>query len=72
MAKARPGARFWTACGGARRGGDDGVMDGPLSLCFDQAENRKHLQKAVLLALIGIDDLPSDPDLAEVGRALLR
>ena len=73
MAKARPGARFMD-CLPAVRGEEatDGVMDGPLSLCFDQAENRKHLQKAVLLALIGIDDLPSDPDLAEVGRALLR
>ncbi len=37
-----------------------------------EAENRKHFQKALLLALIGIDDLPSDPDLHPIGRALLR
>jgi hypothetical protein len=38
-------------------------MDRPMALCSDQAENRKNLQKAVLPALIGIDDLPPDPDL---------
>ena len=38
---------------------------------LDEAENRKHLQKAVLLALIGIDELPADPDLQPIGRALL-
>jgi hypothetical protein len=38
---------------------------------LDEAENRKHFQKALLLALIGIDDLPADPNLQEIGRALL-
>ena len=50
--------------GGARRGGhrrDHGRTD--VARACDQSENRKHLQKAVLLALIGIDDLPADPDL---------
>jgi ornithine carbamoyltransferase len=49
----------------------DAVIDGPASIVLDEAENRKHLQKAVLLALIGIDELPADPDLHEIGRALL-
>ena len=50
----------------------DAVIDGPASIVLDEAENRKHLQKAVLLALIGIDELPAEPDLHEIGRALLR
>ena len=29
-----------------------GVMDGPQSIVFDQAENRMHAQKALLLALL--------------------
>ena len=29
------------------------VMDGPRSIVFDQAENRLHAQKAVLLLLMG-------------------
>jgi ornithine carbamoyltransferase len=70
--KTKPGARFMD-CLPAVRGEEvtDVIMDGPSSLCFDQAENRKHLQKAVLLALIGIDELPADPGLQEIGRALL-
>ena len=70
FAKTKPGARFMD-CLPAVRGEEatDAIMDGPMSLCFDQSENRKHLQKAVVLALIGIDDLPDDPDLAAIGRA---
>jgi hypothetical protein len=30
-----------------------------------------HFQKGLMLALIGIDELPEDPDLQEIGRALL-
>ena len=30
------------------------------SIIFPQAENRMHFQKALMLALIGIDELPSD------------
>ena len=71
-AKTKPGARFMDCLPAVRNEeATDAIMDGRMALCFDQAENRKHLQKAILLALIGIDDLPPDPDLQEVGRALL-
>ncbi len=68
----KPGARFMH-CLPAVRGDEvtDEIIDGPASMVWDMAENRKHLQKAVLLALIGIGELPSDPDLQPIGRALL-
>ena len=52
MARARPGARF-LHCLPAHRGEEvtDSVMDGPASAVFDQAENRLHTQKALLLML---------------------
>jgi len=31
----------------------DGVLDGPHSIALDQAENRLHAQKAVILDLLG-------------------
>lgn len=31
----------------------EGIMDGPHSVVFDQAENRMHAQKAILVAVIG-------------------
>jgi ornithine carbamoyltransferase len=42
-------------CLPAERGREitDAVMDGPHSVVFDQAENRLHAQKAVLIALLG-------------------
>jgi ornithine carbamoyltransferase len=49
----------------------DEIADGPMSIIFTQAQNRMHFQKALMLALIGIDDLPADPDLQPIGRALL-
>ncbi len=34
---------------------DDAVLDGPSSAVIDQAENRLHVQRALLLELIGSD-----------------
>ncbi|MCC6729582.1 MAG: ornithine carbamoyltransferase [Chthonomonadales bacterium] len=54
MAQAKPDALFMH-CMPAHRGEEvtDEVMDGGSSVVFDQAENRLHAQKAVMLALIG-------------------
>ena len=54
MAKASPSAVFMH-CLPARRNAEvtDAVLDGPQSIVFDQAENRMHAQKALLLLLLG-------------------
>ena len=54
MAKAAPGAAF-LHCLPAHRGEEvtEAVMDGPQSLIWDEAENRLHAQKAVLLWCLG-------------------
>ena len=54
MALAAPNARFMH-CLPAHRGEEvvTEVMDSPQSIVFDQAENRVHVQKAILLLLLG-------------------
>jgi len=54
MAQAAPHAVF-LHCLPAHRGQEvtDGVMDSPQSLVYEQAENRLHVQKAILLLLMG-------------------
>ena len=54
MAKAKKGA-FFMHCLPAHRGEEvtDDVIDSPQSLVYDQAENRLHVQKVIMLSLLG-------------------
>jgi ornithine carbamoyltransferase len=54
MAKARPEAVFMH-CLPAKRGEEvtDQVIESRQSIVFDQAENRLHAQKALLLMMLG-------------------
>jgi len=54
MAEAKPGAKFMH-CLPAHRGDEvtDAVADAPSSIIFDQAENRLHIQKAIMTLLMG-------------------
>jgi ornithine carbamoyltransferase len=56
LAKARSDA-IVLHCLPAHRGEEitDEVMDGPQSAVFDQAENRLHVQKALMVFLLGVD-----------------
>jgi len=54
VANAKPNVKVMH-CLPAHRGDEitDGVMDGPHSIVFDEAENRLHIQKAILVRLMG-------------------
>ena len=54
MAKAAPDAIFMN-CLPAMRGAEQTaeVIDGPQSVAFPQAENRLHMQKALMIRLMG-------------------
>lgn len=54
VARAKPDVKVMH-CLPAHRGDEitDSVMDGPHSIVFDQAENRLHIQKAILVTLMG-------------------
>lgn len=71
-AHTKPGAKFMH-CLPAMRGEEvtDEIIDSKASIVFPQAQNRMHFQKALMLALIGLDELPADPALREIGQALL-
>ena len=54
MARAHPEA-FFMHCLPAHRGSEvtQAVMDGPQSIVYDIAENRLHVQKAIMALLMG-------------------
>lgn len=68
----KSGAKFMH-CLPAMRGEEvtDEMADSAASIIFPQAENRMHFQKALMLALIGIDEMPADERMHPIARALL-
>jgi len=62
MALAGPGAVFMH-CLPAKRGREvaDGVIDGAMSVVYDQAENRMHVQNALLVHLLAGRGAPGGP-----------
>jgi len=56
MRQAKPDALFMH-CLPAHRGEEvtADVMDGPQSVVFDEAENRLHIQKSILLRCLGAE-----------------
>ena len=70
LAHAAPDAVFMH-CLPAHRGEEvtDEVLDGPRSIVVEQAENRLHLQKALMVALVGADPARGRAPLAPVSEA---
>ena len=62
MQVAKPDARFMH-CLPAHRGEEvtAEVIDGPQSVVIEQAENRLHLQKAIMAELVGATGVGSQP-----------
>ncbi len=69
LAAAGPGCQGVLHCLPAHRGDEitAGVLDGPASLVWDQAENRLHAQKGLLAWLIGGDLAGGDPAGGDTG-----
>ncbi len=55
-------------CLPARRNDEvtDAVIDSPQSIVFDQAENRLHVQKALLLLLLGEVETGNEPEQSQL------
>jgi len=72
LATAKPDVKF-LHCLPAHRGEEvtDAVIDGPRSLVVEQAENRLHLQKALMAELVAANDAWRKKDLRNEARGAL-